>query len=67
MDLLEQTKLLDRLSYSLGHIKGVADMLKTTHRKDLDKQKLLEVLEVIAYNLEQSIKTLLKDEPQEEM
>ena len=66
MDLVEQTKVVDRLSYSLGHIKGVADMLKVTHRKDLDKQKLIEVLQIIAYNLEQSIAVLLKDEQEGE-
>ena len=66
MDLLEQTKVIDRLSYSLGHIKGVADTLKMTHRKDLDKQKLIEVLQIIAYNLEQAITVLLKDEHEEE-
>lgn len=58
MDLMEQTKVIDRLSYSRGRINGVIDMIETR----VSKQKLIEVLRIVSYNLEQAISTLLKDD-----
>jgi DNA-binding FrmR family transcriptional regulator len=65
LNLTEQTKLIDRLSYVLGHVKGIASTLKAVRRKDLDKAKLIELLDIIAYNLEAAVNTLIEDAPEE--
>lgn len=61
MDLIEQTRLIDRLSYCMGNIEGIITALRVMKKKDLDKEKLVQILETIAYNLKQSIDVVSKD------
>lgn len=61
MDLLEQTRLLDRLSYCSGNVEGIITALKVMKKKDIDKNKLVEILETIAFNLSRSIDMVMKD------
>lgn len=61
MDLIEQTKLLDRLSYCSGNIEGIIIALRAMRKRDIDKEKLIQILEAIAYNLNQSIEVIRKD------
>lgn len=61
MDLIEQTRLLDRLSYCSGNIEGIISALKVMKKRDIDKEKLIQILETIAFNLKRSIETVRKD------
>ena len=61
MDLKTQTRLLDRLSYVHGHLTGAAEALKMLDKKEISKKKLIQLLEILAYNIEQSIETVRTD------
>ena len=61
MDLNTQTRLLDRLSYVHGHLAGAAATLKMLDKKENSKKKLIQLLEILAYNIEQSIETVRTD------
>ena len=61
MDLKTQTRLLDRLNYVHGHLEGIAATLKVIDKKDISKRKLIQMLEIMAYNVEQSIETVRTD------
>lgn len=61
MDLLEQTRLLDRLSYCSGNVEGIITALKAMKKKDIDKNKLIAILETISFNLKRSIEMVRQD------
>jgi len=65
MDLNEQMKLIDKLSYCKGVVKGIVRALKVFSKKELDKSKLIQLLEIVEYNLEEATKAMIQDKQEE--
>ena len=65
MDINQQIKVIDWVSSSHGRVEGLLMAFQTLKKREIDAKKVIDILEIIAHDLNRATSLLIHDDSEE--